>query len=84
MARKQEIKVYLPPMLVGELEGRRRNGTRSKFIQHAIVDKLRKMETASLQDFNPVALLCYCRDLYSDDAMIHDILQAVINKVMQR
>ena len=36
MSRKQEIKVYLPHKLVGELEGRKRLGTRSKFIQKAI------------------------------------------------
>lgn len=81
MARKQEIKVYLPAILVGELEGRRRMGTRSLFIQQAITDKLRKMESATLQDFNPVAMLCFCRDLYSDKPMVHDLLQLIVNEV---
>lgn len=84
MPKKQEIKVYLPTILVGELEGRRRMGTRSLFIQQAITDKLRKMDSASLQDFNPVAMLCYCRDLYSSDPLVHDVLQAVINQVMKK
>jgi metal-responsive CopG/Arc/MetJ family transcriptional regulator len=81
MPRKQEIKVYLPTILVGELEGRRRMGTRSLFIQQAITDKLRRMESATLQDFNPVAMLCYCRDLYSDKPMVHDLLQLIVNEV---
>lgn len=81
MARKQEIKVYLPAILVGELEGRRRMGTRSLFIQQAITDKLRKMDSATLQDFNPVAMLCFCRDLYSDKPMVHDLLQLIVNEV---
>ena len=84
MARKTEIKVYLPDRLVGELEGRRRMGTRSKFIEQAIFDKLRKMDNASLQDFNPVAMLCYCRDLYADKKWVHDILQLVVNEVIRK
>lgn len=84
MARKTEIKVYLPERLVGELEGRRRMGTRSKFIEQAIQDKLKKMNLASLQDFNPVAMLCFCRDLYADKKWVHDILQLVVNEVNKK
>ena len=82
MARKSEIKVYLPDRLVGELVGRRRMGTRSKFIEQAIQDKLKKMDSASLQDFNPVAMLCFCRDQhYANKPIIHDLLQLIINEV---
>ena len=51
MARKQEIKVYLPERLVGELEGRKRLGTRSKFIEMACNLALRKQE-----NFKPLRL----------------------------
>lgn len=81
MARKSEIKVYLPDRLVGELEGRRRMGTRSKFIEQAIQDKLKQMDCATLQDFNPIAMLCYCRDVYAHKPMVHDLLQLIVNEV---
>lgn len=81
MPRKTEIKVYLPERLVGELEGRKRMGTRSKFIEQAIQDKLKKLESATLADYNPIALLCYCRDKYSDKPLIHDLLQLIVNEV---
>lgn len=81
MPRKSEIKVYLPERLVGELEGRKRMGTRSKFIESAINHYLRKAEGFSLHDQNPIALLCHCRDRYSDNKFIHDLLQLIITEV---
>jgi len=83
MSKKHEIKVYLPPRLVGELEGRKRMGTRSKFIENAINSYLRKTEKLGLDEMNPVVLLCWCRDVYSSKPLVHDMLQAIINEVNQ-
>lgn len=81
MSKKHEIKVYLPPRLVGELEGRKRMGTRSKFIENAINSYLRKTEKLGLDEMNPIVLLCWCRDVYSNKPIIRDLLQAIINEV---
>jgi metal-responsive CopG/Arc/MetJ family transcriptional regulator len=84
MSRKSEIKVYLPPRLVGELEGRKRMGTRSLFIQRAIDSYLRKTEKLGLEEMNPIVLLCWCRDVYSDKPLVRDTLQAIINEVNKK
>ncbi len=85
MARKTEIKVYLPERLVGELEGRKRMGTRSKFIEQAIQDKLKKLDSATLQDYNPIAMLCFVRDNhYAHIPLIHDLLQLIVNEVNKK
>ena len=62
MSRKREIKVYLPEKMVGELEGRKRLGTRSKFIQESIQKNLHGISTTTPIDFGLVHLLCTCRD----------------------
>ena len=83
MARKQEIKVYLPPKLIGELEGRRRMGTRSKFIQNAIEKYLRQRVEVSPFDFEIVHLLCTVRDKLTEDGLttFASIIQAIIEDV---
>jgi len=83
MARKQEIKVYLPPKLIGELEGRRRLGTRSVFIQHAIEKYLRQRAEVSPFDFETVHLLCTVRDKLREDGLttFANIIQAIIEDV---
>jgi metal-responsive CopG/Arc/MetJ family transcriptional regulator len=81
MARKSEIKVYLPERLVGELEGRKRMGTRSKFIEKAIQSYLRKHEGLNLDEINTIVMLCQCRDRLSSNRLVHDLLQLVINEV---
>ena len=48
--------------MVGELEGRKRLGTRSKFIQQSIQKNLMQVRNASPVDFGLVHLLCTCRD----------------------
>ena len=50
MRRKIEIKVYLPYMMVGELESRRKANQRSKFIEDAIRAKLDGEEAFRVQD----------------------------------
>ena len=48
--------------MVGELEGRKRLGTRSKFIQDSIQKNLLNLFNSSPNDFGLVHLLCTCRD----------------------
>lgn len=43
--------------MVGELEGRKRLGTRSRFIKEAIRAKLNAIEGASLNDFDELSLI---------------------------
>tara|TARA_R100001463_G_scaffold130011_1_gene189139 strand:- start:951 stop:1235 length:285 start_codon:yes stop_codon:yes gene_type:complete len=62
MSRNQEIKVYLPVKLVGELEAKKRAGTRSKFIREAIQEKIKRVEKASLDDWQSIVMLCCVRD----------------------
>lgn len=83
MARKQEIKVYLPERLVGELEGRRRLGTRSKFIESAINNYLRKQEKFSPYDCTLVHILCVGRDKFKEEGLttFANILQSIIEEV---
>lgn len=83
MSRKQEIKVYLPPKLIGELEGRKRMGTRSKFIQNAIEKYLRQRAEISPYDFPIVQLLCVVRDKFREDGLttFANIIQAMIEDV---
>jgi len=83
MARKQEIKVYLPDRLVGELEGRKRLGTRSKFIENAINAYLRKQENFSPYNLELVHILCVARDKFSEEGLttFKNIIQAMIEDV---
>ncbi len=57
MSRKQEIKVYLPHKMVGELEGRKRIGTRSKFIQEAIHFRLNKIADFDIWQLETMEIL---------------------------
>lgn len=83
MSRKGEIKVYLPNKLIGELEGRRRQGTRSQFIQHAIEKYLRQRQEVSPYDFTLVHLLCTSRDKLRENGLttFANIIQAIIEDV---
>jgi len=83
MARKGEIKVYLPEKMIGELEGRKRMGTRSKFIQNAVEKYLRQREEVSPYDFGSVQLLCVVRDKFREEGLttFANIIQAIIEEV---
>jgi len=82
MSQKSEIKVYLPLKLIGELEGRKRTGLRSKFIEDSIREKLRRFEDASLQDWPLLALLCNARDREECQPMQGQLLQLIINDLV--
>ena len=62
MRKNMEIKVYLPVKLVGELEAKKRAGTRSRFIREAIQEKISRVEKATLDDWKSIVMLCCVRD----------------------
>ena len=80
MRKKVEIKVYLPYIMVGELEPKRKANIRSKFIEEAIREKLDRVDTfdKSMLADREVFLMMYTRLLDRDDAaamMIKQFLQ---------
>ena len=91
MSKKQEIKVYLPAKMVGELESRRKAGVRSKFIADAIRGKLDKRSEASPFDFTLDHLLATSRDMIykmagsklsiNQSAILCKMVQLVIDEV---
>jgi metal-responsive CopG/Arc/MetJ family transcriptional regulator len=91
MARKTEIKVYLPDKLVGELEARRKAGIRSKFIAEAIRAQLDRRSEASPFDFELIHLLATCRDkvmklsatqlTMSQSALLCKLIQLIIDEL---
>lgn len=50
MSKKVEIKVYLPAFLVGRLEEKKKAGIRSKFIENAILQRLKGEQEFDLWD----------------------------------
>ena len=50
MRQKIEIKVYLPYMMVGELESKKRAGKRSKFIEEAVRNRLDEEASFTIND----------------------------------
>lgn len=52
MSRKTKINVLLPFKMVGELESRARNNTRSSFIEDAIRSKLDDEDAFDIDDFD--------------------------------
>jgi metal-responsive CopG/Arc/MetJ family transcriptional regulator len=61
MRKKIEIKVYLPYLMVGELESRRKNNVRSKFIEEAIRSRLDGEQGFTLADEETLEILAELR-----------------------
>lgn len=57
MRQKIEIKVYLPIKMVGELETRRKNGLRSKFVEEAIRNHLDDESEFNVRDISNKQLM---------------------------
>ena len=78
MRQKIEIKVYLPYMMVGELESLKRSGKRSKFIEDAVRAKLDGEEAFRVQDLPTRRILALCMARFPDD----DVLRTMCLKLM--
>ena len=61
MRKKIEIKVYLPYLMVGELESRRKNNARSKFIEEAVRSRLDGEQGFTLGDEETLEILAELR-----------------------
>lgn len=67
MRQKVEIKVYLPYLMVGELESRKKQGLRSKFVEDAIRNRLDGEENFSFRDISTSRLLAILHSRFSED-----------------
>jgi metal-responsive CopG/Arc/MetJ family transcriptional regulator len=74
MRQKIEIKVYLPYLMVGELEGYKRNGMRSKFVEDAIRSRLDAEEAFSYSDITSQRLMALLINRFPDDVVLQTIL----------
>ena len=87
MSQKSEIKVYLPLKLIGELEGKKRAGMRSKFIEKAINEKLKNTQGSYMDDFPTLPLLCHLRERLEEDYggpnITSSLLQLIIDEVLE-
>ena len=67
MRQKIEIKVYLPYMMVGELESLKRSGQRSKYIEQAVRARLDGEDAFRVQDIPTRRILALCMARFPDD-----------------
>ena len=79
MRQKIEIKVYLPYMMVGELESLKRSGQRSKYIEQAVRARLDGEDAFKVQDIPTRRILALCMARFPDD----DVLRTMLLKLME-
>lgn len=79
MRQKIEIKVYLPYMMVGELESLRKSNRRSKYIEDAIRAKLDGEEAFTVRDLPTKRILAMAMARFPDD----DVLRTILLKRME-
>jgi len=73
--KKVEIKVYLPYLMVGELEIKRKQGLRSKYIEDAIRNRLDGEENFSFRDIETHRLLAILHGRFEDDQVFKLMIQ---------
>jgi len=79
MSRKTKINVLLPMKMVGELESKARNKSRSQFIEDAIRSKLDGELNFDLNDISTSALLIKLKQRMAqrDDASAHMLTEII-------
>ena len=75
MKQKIEIKVYLPYIMIGELEEYKRKGMRSKFIEDSIRNRLDAKESFSFRDIETHRLLAILHGRYEEDQVFKLMIQ---------
>ena len=75
MRKKIEIKVYLPYLMVGELESRRKDNRRSKYIEEAIRNRLDGEKNFSFRDIETHRLLAILHGRFEDDQVFKLMIQ---------
>jgi len=83
MKKKVEIKVYLPYLMVGELESRRKNNARSKFIEEAIRNRLDGEESFSFKDIEDHRLMALLINRFPEDDVLKTILVNRIDELKE-
>jgi len=80
MRRKTKINLLLPFKMVGELESRARNKSRSQFIEDAIRAKLDGEENFDLDDIRTSALLIKLKQRIAErtDATAHMLREIIM------
>lgn len=79
MRNKIEIKVYLPYMMVGELEPKKRQGKRSQFIEGAIRRRLDAEDAFIVQDLPTRRVLAMAMARFPDN----DVFRTMCMKLME-
>ena len=75
MRKKIEIKVYLPYLMVGELESRRKDNRRSKYIEEAIRNRLDGEKNFSFRDIEKHRLLAILHGRFEKDQVFKLMIQ---------
>ena len=83
MRKKIEIKVYLPYLMVGELESKRKNNARSKFIEEAIRNRLDGEEAFDFKDITTSRLLGLLHARYEEDQVFKLMIQNRIKELKE-
>jgi len=81
MKKKIEIKVYLPYMMVGELEIFRRNGQRSDYVEKAIRSRLDGEDAFNVADLQTKTILAMAMARFPDDEVLKTILMKRIEEL---
>jgi metal-responsive CopG/Arc/MetJ family transcriptional regulator len=83
MRKKIEIKVYLPYLMVGELESRRKENRRSKYIEEAIRSRLDGEESFSFNDITTKRLLGLLHARFEEDQVFKLMIQNRIKELAE-
>ena len=83
MKKKVEIKVYLPYLMVGELESKRKNNVRSKFIEEAIRNRLDGEEAFDFKDISTLRLLAMLDMRFEGDQVFQLMIQNRIKELAE-
>lgn len=79
MRKKIEIKAYLPYMMVGELEPKRKAGKRSQFIEKAVRARLDGEDAFRVQDLPTRRILALVMARFPDN----DVLRTMCLELME-
>ena len=83
MRKKIEIKVYLPYLMVGELESRRKNNGRSKYIEEAIRNRLDEEKAFDFKDISTLRLLAMLDMRFEGDQVFQLMIQNRIKELAE-
>tara|TARA_R110002096_G_scaffold371334_1_gene564740 strand:+ start:154 stop:405 length:252 start_codon:yes stop_codon:yes gene_type:complete len=83
MRKKIEIKVYLPYLMVGELETKRKQGLRSKYIEEAVRNRLDGEEAFDFKDITTSRLLGLLHARFEYDQVFKLMIQNRVKELAE-